>query len=249
MTVQYLSPPASVRMADDYYALATPDHFWVQRRFQVVRRLSGQILPSASAIAEIGCGNGVLQRQIEDAYWLTVTGFDLNAFALERSIARDSPVICYDIHERRAELAGRFDVLLLFDVLEHIPDESAFLDALRFHLAPGGRLILNVPALPWLWSKYDTVTGHCRRYTIQTLRQSVERAGFTVQTWSYWGAPLIPMLYARKLWVNRLPEEQVYAAGFGSNGLLNTLMSGVSRCEMIPNHWIGASLMVVLEAQ
>src|SRR5277367_327357 len=154
-SVEYLSPAAKVSMADQWFEIASTDHFWVQRRFAVLRKLSGGWLAAGRELAEIGCGHGLLQRQMEDACGLSVTGFDLNDFALKRNVSRRSRVCCYDIFQRDAALRGRFDVIFLFDVLEHIADEDGFLAALRYHLAPGGRVVVNVPAGMWAFSGYD----------------------------------------------------------------------------------------------
>jgi 2-polyprenyl-3-methyl-5-hydroxy-6-metoxy-1,4-benzoquinol methylase len=70
----------------------------------------------------------------------------LNEFALQRNVSRLSKVRCYDIFQANGALRQRFDTIFLFDVLEHIADEDQFLAALKFHLAPGGRVVLNVPA-------------------------------------------------------------------------------------------------------
>jgi len=64
-TLTYLSSPAEVSMANWWFGIATIDHFWIQRRFEVLRRLAGSLIPVAREIAEIGCGHGLLQHQIE----------------------------------------------------------------------------------------------------------------------------------------------------------------------------------------
>jgi hypothetical protein len=66
--IEYLSAPAEVSMADRWFEIASIDHFWVRRRFDVLRRLAGDWIANSRAMAEIGCGHGLLQRQIEDAY-------------------------------------------------------------------------------------------------------------------------------------------------------------------------------------
>src|SRR5260370_31254376 len=118
----------------------------MQRRFAVVQRLTGGMIEAAKEMAEIGCGNGLLQRQIEDACGREVTGFDLNEYALKQNLSRKSRICCYDIFQADATLKERFDVIFLFDVLEHIADEERFLEALMFHLAPGGHVVVIVPA-------------------------------------------------------------------------------------------------------
>ncbi len=234
-------------MADRWFEIASIDHFWVRRRFAVLQSLAGHRISAARELAEIGCGHGLLQRQIEDAYGREVTGFDLNEGALKHSASRLSKVCCYDIFQRDPALHNRFDAIFLFDVLEHISDESQFLQALLFHLAPGGTLIINVPAGKWAYSSYDVAAGHIRRYSVQTLQKAVCASGFSLQDWSYWGLPLIPTLLVRKIWLlGKRDQSEIITAGFDSrSAAINKMMGLVSRCEWLPQKVLGTSLMAV----
>jgi 2-polyprenyl-3-methyl-5-hydroxy-6-metoxy-1,4-benzoquinol methylase len=163
--IVYLSPPAPVSMSDTYYETVGLDHFLARRRFDVLTRMGISLYERARNVAEVGCGTGLVQRQIEDRYGIPVTGIDLNEFALERNFSRLSPLYCYDIHQRSPELREKFDVILLCDVLEHIEDEIAFLQAVHYHLAPRGSLVVNVPACQMFYSEFDRRVGHYRRYS------------------------------------------------------------------------------------
>lgn len=246
-TIEYLSAPANVSMADTWYEIASIDHFWIRRRFAVLQRLTGGMIEAAKEMAEIGCGNGLLQRQIEDAYGREVTGIDLNEYALKQNLSTKSRVCCYDIFQEEATLRERFDVIILFDVLEHIADEDRFLEALMFHLAPGGHVLLNVPAGQWAYSEYDVAAGHVRRYTIKTLRAAARRNQLEVKAWSYWGLPLVPTLMARKLWLmGKHDQSKIIKAGFDvRTTTINKILGALSRCEVIPQTLLGTSLMAV----
>jgi 2-polyprenyl-3-methyl-5-hydroxy-6-metoxy-1,4-benzoquinol methylase len=243
--IEYLSQPASVSMADSWFEIASLDHFWVRRRFEVLQRLAGDVISHAAQMAEIGCGHGLLQRQVEDQFRKPVTGFDLNDFALKQNISRISQVCCYDIFQREPSLRRRFDVIFLFDVLEHLADEQKFLDAVSFHLAPQGRLILNVPAGQWAFSAYDTAAGHQRRYSIQTLTAAAARNHLQLESCTYWGLSLVPTLALRKLWLlGKKDESQIISEGFNArNSALNALLGFLSRCEPLPQKFLGTSLM------
>jgi SAM-dependent methyltransferase len=248
--IEYLSPPATVSMADEWFAVADMDHFWIRRRFDVFQRLAGDVIPGAREMAEVGCGHGMLQRQIENAYGRAVTGFDLNEYALKQNLSRISKVCCYDIYQRDATLRHRFDLIFLFDVLEHITDEDGFFGALLFLLAPGGDVVVNVPAGQWAYSAYDEAAGHVRRYSIETLRESASRSNLEVTDWSYWGLALTPILALRKLWLagNR-SRQGIISTGFAPRTpLINAMLGFVSRCEPIPQKFLGTSLMAVLQA-
>ncbi len=247
--ITYLSSAVQVSMADRWFEIAALDHFWIQRRFEVTRVLAGGLISGAHQVAEIGCGHGLLQRQVEDAYGKQVMGFDLNEFALKQNLSRTGTLCCYDICEQKPEFKRKFDLLFLFDVLEHIADEGRFLEAVAFHLAPGGHLIVNVPSGQWLYSAYDQAAGHQRRYAIKTLRESAQKANLTVKQWTYWGLPLLPTLMLRKLWLmGKHDEDKIISSGFdpGSRAVNRALLLA-SRCEPLPQTLVGTSLMAVLD--
>lgn len=248
--IEYLSPAAEVSMSDGYFQIATTNHFWVSRRFDVLRRLADGVVSGAGEIAEVGCGHGLLQRQIEDEYGKPVTGFDLNEYGLKHNVSRISRVCCYDIHQRNEELRGKFNVILLFDVLEHISDEDSFLDALLFHLAPQGKLIINVPAGRWAFSEYDTAAGHVRRYAVKDLRAVALRNKLEIDNWTWWGFPLIPTLALRKLFVmGKRDQGKIISTGFDSKApWVDKTLRTLARLEWIPQKLLGTSLMAVLRA-
>jgi hypothetical protein len=246
-----LSAPAEVSMGDKWFEIATFNHFWIQRRFQVLRRLAGELISGAREIAEIGCGHGLLQLQIERAYSREVMGFDLNEFALRRNLSHFSSVCCYDIHQENPEFKRRFDLIFLFDVLEHIGNEDQFLKSLLFHLAPEGNVVVNVPAGPWLISAYDIAAGHKRRYSIYSLRKATERNQLEVMDWSYWGFPLVPALMLRKIrFLRNDDENNIISVGFDPKSkTINQILKLASRCELIPQKFLGTSLMAVFRPQ
>jgi len=243
--ITYLSAAIPVSMGDWWFDIATVDHFWIQRRFAVMRRLADPIVRTAKRAAEIGCGSGLQQRCIEDYYGIPVAGFELNEVALEKNVSRLSPLYCYNIHQRNPELGGRFDLLLLFDVLEHIEDESGFLQAVKFHLAESGTLLINVPAHQFLHSDYDVAQGHFRRYSIDGLARVCGQNGFRVEACSYWGLPLVPLLLARKLVSMQRSDGK---AGFDTHGrTINKVLSWLAHAEPLPQRFLGTSVMAVLK--
>jgi len=245
--IEYLSAPAAVSMADSWFEIASLEHFWVHRRFEVLRRLASSTIASAKEMAEIGCGHGLLQRQIEDGFSKPVTGFDLNEYALKQNISRQSRVCCYDIFQCDPALRQRFDVIFLFDVLEHLADEQKFLNAVCFHLPPQGRLIINVPAGQWAFSAYDVAAGHQRRYSINTLSAAANRSSMQIEDWTYWGFPLVPTLAVRKLWLmGKKNESEIISQGFDArSSVLNQALALLSRCEPLPQKLLGTSLMAI----
>jgi SAM-dependent methyltransferase len=245
--VIYLSNPQPVNMADEWFALANPRHFWIKRRFDVFRRLARNLDLGQGKLAEVGCGHGLAQQQLGQYFGTKVDGFDLNEAALRNSVATEHPRYCYNVFDRNSRFAAGYDALALLDVLEHIEKEGPFMEAVLFHLKPGGHLLINVPAFMSFYSRYDEVLGHQRRYTLKSLEVVCSAIGLTKVTETYWGFPLIPLLLARKLWLARQPDPVVVARrGYKPPGRLgNPLLSLLGALEPIPQCLAGTSLMAI----
>lgn len=243
------SQAMAVNMADSWFKVATLDHFWIRRRFAVLQGLLGKDYRPSGLVAEVGCGHGLVQSQFKSAYEVAVDGFELNEHALSQSVATDQSRFIYDIHERREELREKYDLIILFDVIEHIEDDAGFLGSVLFHLKYGGLLIINVPALQLLFSKYDRAAGHLRRYSLEQLEGVCRKVGLNRVAATYWGAPLLPFLLVRKLVLAlRDGEEAVINQGFKPPGpAANKLLGAISGVEPVPQRWIGTSVMGVFE--
>jgi SAM-dependent methyltransferase len=179
-------------------------HFWFRARRRVVEALARSAARSAAAdaprdarlnVLEIGCGNGrllpVLRRACAGA---RVVGMDLYAEALRHARRSGCPVVRGDVH--RPPFARAFHVVGLFDVIEHLDDDLRALRDARELLAPGGRLLLTVPAWPSLWSYFDDASRHRRRYTPATLREALAASGYRVEYATQFMAALFPLVWA-----------------------------------------------------
>ncbi|MFL6516321.1 MAG: class I SAM-dependent methyltransferase [Chthoniobacterales bacterium] len=243
--IVFLSDPLPQPDQHSYFDLVSFDHFWVARRFEVLRKLAGSILKEQRRFCEIGCGNGILQRQLE-LDGVDVDGIEVSMEALQHNYSRDGTLYCYDIFEKHPSLREKYDGVLLFDVLEHIVDDAAFLRAATFHLKPGGHVLINVPARPELFSAYDRAAGHRRRYNKRALLQLMNKAGLRMVNYTYWGLPLYPVLVARKMILGTLYRGRRYTAGFRPAGAwVNSIMRIVSRLEYLPQRILGISLLGV----
>jgi SAM-dependent methyltransferase len=249
--ITYTSAPGKVSMTDCWYDLASMDHFWIRRRFKVCQRLADPLIRAAASVAEVGCGNGLVQRDMEDRYGIAVTGFELNDLALQKNVSRISPLHCYDIHQRAPEFRAKFDLILLFDVLEHIENESAFLQSLRYHLTDTGSMVVNVPAHQFLYSAYDREQGHFRRYSIRQFERVAQQNGLKIRSISCWGLPLSPVLLVRKaILAFKQTEQEIISTGFDPGGrVANYCLGLLSRCEPLPQQLFGTSIMAVLDNQ
>ncbi|WP_243438844.1 class I SAM-dependent methyltransferase [Fundidesulfovibrio soli] len=236
-------------MTEHWHDIASLDHFWIRRRFEVLTRLVPGFDQARLPVADIGCGRGLLQRQLETAFGLSVDGFDLDEQALSRNISTASRVFLYNIHDRSEKLYKAYGTIFLFDVLEHIEDQQHFLQSALHHLRPGGQMLVNLPAYNHLFSTYDTMAGHLRRYTLPQAVSVLQAAGLKLRKVTYWGAPYYPLLLVRKVILSRKQSEKdVIEKGFEVNtDTLNKLLGLFGRLEPLPQKLFGTSVMAVCE--
>ena len=178
-------------------------HFWFRARNAVIRSVASMIeptLPEQYRILEVGCGTGNTLRVLSDVCRRgTVVGMDAQHRGLLVARERLScPLLQADIRDFPFGHEVRFDVAAMFDVLEHIPDDVGALAAVRTCLRPGGWLLLTVPAGPELWSAFDVAARHCRRYTIDGLRQTLNAAGLQPDYLSPFMASLYPLALVKR---------------------------------------------------
>jgi SAM-dependent methyltransferase len=91
-----------------------------------------------------------------------------------------------------------FDVVAAIDVVEHCEHDDVAVAELARVLAPGGRMLLSVPAYQWAWSDHDVRAGHHRRYTRSRLERLVEGAGLSVARSTYAFGAVFPLFVAER---------------------------------------------------
>jgi SAM-dependent methyltransferase len=100
-------------------------------------------------------------------------------------------------------LEQRFDLVCLFDVLEHIEDDGRALRALAALLRPGGRIMITVPANQWMWSPHDEHVHHKRRYDTGLLSATCEDARMALTRVTYFNTLLFPLAVLAR-WADKL---------------------------------------------
>ncbi len=137
-------------------------------------------------VLEIGAGIGTLTGQFIPRELYLASDINphylhyLSAYSVGKPYLRVTKI---DAGRREdfAGLAGRFDTVLMVNVLEHVPDEAAALQNVLDALCPGGRAVILVPQHPKLFNSLDVALEHRERYTAAGLRRSLEKAGFEVE--------------------------------------------------------------------
>lgn len=183
------------------------DHWWFVARRAIIDCLvrTHVPLPADARIFEAGCGTGGNLALLAQYGALEAMEYDADARAL--AAARD---LCQVEAGALPDAIGfsdtRYDLIALLDVLEHIDEDEASLRALGARLAPNGRLLLTVPAVPWLWSEHDLLHHHKRRYTHEGLLEVVRAAGLKVEASGHFNSLLFPLAVAQRFvhqWLRR----------------------------------------------
>lgn len=124
---------------------------------------------------------------------ITVTEREPGRLAgLRERFAADPRVAVHDLDVLDPDLAEpteRYSSYVAFNVLEHIEDDVTALRAAHRLVAPGGHVVMFVPAFEFAMSRFDRRVGHVRRYTRAGLTQTFERAGLSVVQARYVNAP------------------------------------------------------------
>jgi SAM-dependent methyltransferase len=189
-------------------------HWWFRGRRSIVRRLLTEIAPPGSGrrIVDVGCGTGANIASLTDAYMCH--GIDPSAEGIDLARKRFPAVhfTCGLAPDAFGSEERDADVLLAMDVMEHVPDDFAFVSGLLGALKPGGHLLVTVPADESLWSPHDENFGHYRRYTRDRLERVWRDLPVKPALVSHYMARLLPAVRAVR-GLNRLRGRAAGAAG------------------------------------
>lgn len=131
------------------------------------------------------------------------------------------------------------DTITCLNVLEHIEDDAGALQGMRELVAPGGKVILFVPALGCLYGSLDRMAGHYRRYTCKNLTRKLAAAGLNIlrmEHFNFFG--IFSWFFAGKI----LCQKQMDPRTCGS---LDLLVPGVAWLETVVRPPIGQSILAV----
>jgi SAM-dependent methyltransferase len=166
-------------------------HWWYrERRAVIARELRRFPLPGLAV--EIGaCGGG-------NCLEVRARGWDVHAVEYQHSgaaIARSRGLTVVQADARSLPVAsGSYDLVIAFDVLEHIDDDRRAASEIFRVLRPGGTALIAVPCDMALWSAHDEASGHVRRYTRDGLTALLGGAGLSIEALWSWNVLLRPAI-------------------------------------------------------
>ncbi len=175
-------------------------HWWyVARRRILADLIAREIpLPDNARILEIGCGTGHNFDMLRRFGRLDAIEVDVKARALA-SKRLGQAVGAAPLPELTGIADGAYHLIALLDVLEHVEEDQASLESIARKLAPGGRILVTVPAYQWMWSAHDEAHHHKRRYSKSGLRAVAEAAGLKAELVSHFNTLLFPLAAAARI--------------------------------------------------
>lgn len=177
------------------YCFAVEDNsFWFKHRNDVIYTLT-QRFRFTQNFADVGGGNGFQVKFLAEKYpekdiFLIEPGYAGCLNAKKRGVKEAYNIFFqeFPFDEKKIDAVG------LFDVIEHIEDDKAFLTSLAQYLPSGSHIYITVPAHQWLWSEVDDESGHYRRYNLAMFEKLAKECNLEFTYGSYIFSYLPPIM-------------------------------------------------------
>ncbi|GAB6041583.1 class I SAM-dependent methyltransferase [Endothiovibrio diazotrophicus] len=236
-------------LIDEMARAEAAGHFWFTARLAWIEALFRRWVPAGASTLDIGAGTGRVAARLCELGYRVAVG-DIHRSGLER--ARQAGVETrYLMNIYEPPFDDAFDVVSLFDVVEHLEEDRRAVENVYRMVAPGGLTVLTAPAHAWLWNRHDELSGHKRRYTRATLSALVEGAGFEVLHSAYFFKFLLPLLVLRRLLgehheaADEVPRDGIFSIHPLLNRALGVLCSMERGVAPLLPEWGGGSVVVV----
>lgn len=188
------------RVVYDRMAELDQVHWWYRARREILADLIARRIkpPGDGRILEVGCGTGHNLEMLRR--FGRVDGIEVDPAARQLASQRlGQPILDAPLPELPGVPDRTYDMAAILDVIEHIDEDVAGMRALAAKMKPGAKILITVPAFPWMWSAHDVVNHHKRRYTRRTLRALVEDAGLKLEMMSWFNSLLFPLAATARL--------------------------------------------------
>lgn len=190
-------------------AADTSGYWWyVVRQAHLEQQLRAVARVPGWSYLDLGCGaGGVLRAVVDHLRPARALGLDGTQAAVDVARSRGVDARLADFR-KPLELPFRPDAVSCLDVLEHLEDPVLALANLRAAAAPDALLVVSVPAHPGLWSRWDEVCGHHRRYTRATLGEHLRAGGWRCERMRHVFSYCVPPAWWQRRVLKRVQEVE-----------------------------------------
>lgn len=168
-------------------------HWYYVSKGKAMRKfLEGVEVPE---VLDVGAGSGIFSRQLLDH------NMAQTAVCVDPGYEKETE----ELHnEKKISFVKSIDkttqkLILMMDVLEHVPDDVALLKEYADTMPDDGQVLITVPAFQFMWSGHDVFLEHYRRYTIKMMEETITKAGLKPIKSRYFFASLFPIVAAIRL--------------------------------------------------
>jgi SAM-dependent methyltransferase len=249
-TGRYLSamPPTefSGEKFQNPYPPGIENHYWTIARHRIIfRRLRTMVKARDDLILDVGCGRGITVQWLRERGLETI-GCDLGVPTPATASVAPHLYLGAAAESLPPDLAARVKIILLLDVLEHLPEPAAFLSGLFRHFGNCRQAIFTVPARKELWSNYDKYYGHVMRYNLEDVRRLAKESDCELQSAGYFFHALwMPARIMCALGKER--STKIFPPGPGTRPLHRIIAGGFFLEELIlPKFVAGSSILGVI---
>lgn len=189
--------------ADEYANLerVEREHWYYAGKRELVRgwleRLG--VLRAEARLLDAGAGTGFFARELRGRCQVQVLDDHPESLEILRRHFAPGEIVEGTIHAKQLA-AGGYDAITAMDVVEHVEDDAAMIRAFHRLLKPGGVAVLTAPASMALWSDWDEVLHHYRRYSLDGLRRLFAESSWEIVEARYTNALVYPAVWLVRRW-------------------------------------------------
>lgn len=188
--------------------------FWLNAKNDLI---INKIKKKNAKILDVGCGAGSLTLELAKKGHI-IDAIDISDNAIVYTKRKTKDMNCVNVWKSAIEdLIYEYDYIVMFDILEHVDNDSSPLVNARRILKKNGYLIINIPAIKRLYGRHDIHCEHKRRYDKKEIKNKLDSNGFEIVFIRYWNFIMLPMTFIFKMLDKDYPHNKI-------NSFLNRLL-------------------------
>jgi SAM-dependent methyltransferase len=208
-------------------------NFWFLARNKVIIFLIKKYKSKFKNYLEIGCGTGFVLNEVSKQFSNSkITGSEIFLEGLNHARKRIPHVNLIQMDARNIPFKNEYDLIGLFDVIEHVDNDNKVMKEAFDALKLGGILIISVPQHKWLWSTADEFAGHYRRYSKADIEYLIKKTNFHILRSSSFMFFLLPVMFLSRFFQKYKKNADPYKE-FKLPFLINKLFKWVLFLEYI----------------